>query len=133
MTERWDVWPSARLILVAERDGDVCGFASTELGDVPLLDNLHVSPLLKRQGVGAVLLSATAHALAAQGARVLSLEVLAENAPSRSFYQKMGGEEGAEYSSTLLGYPVRVAPFRWQEEAFTQLAEQFAPLVGKGA
>jgi GNAT superfamily N-acetyltransferase len=87
--------PSTRTIL-AERDGKVVGLAHTVLGSDPawgaLLDNLHVSYDLKRQGVGTVLLALTARAVldAAPGSG-LYLWVLEQNAAARAFYEARGG------------------------------------------
>jgi len=87
--------PSNRTIL-AERDGKVVGLAHTVLGSDPtwgaLLDNLHVSHELKRQGVGTRLLALTARAvLDAAPASGLYLWVLEQNAAARAFYEARGG------------------------------------------
>ena len=87
--------PGTRTIL-AERDGRVVGLAHTVLGRHPtwgaLLDNLHVSYDLKRQGVGTRLLALTARAvLDAAPASGLYLWVLEQNAAARAFYEARGG------------------------------------------
>jgi GNAT superfamily N-acetyltransferase len=87
--------PSARTIL-AESDGTVVGLAHTILGRDPtwgaLLENLHVSYDLKRQGVGTRLLALSARAvLDAAPASGLYLWVLEQNAAARSFYEARGG------------------------------------------
>ena len=87
--------PSTRTIL-AERDGRVVGLAHTVLGRHPtwgaLLDNLHVSYGLKRQGVGSRLLALSARAvLDAAPASGLYLWVLEQNAAARAFYEARGG------------------------------------------
>ena len=87
--------PSTRTIL-AERDGKVVGLAHTVLGSDPawgaLLDNLHVSYDLKRQGVGTRLLALSARAvLDAVPASGLYLWVLEQNAAARAFYEARGG------------------------------------------
>jgi GNAT superfamily N-acetyltransferase len=87
--------PSTRTIL-AERDGAVVGLARTVLGRDPtwgaLLDNLHVSYNLKRQGVGTRLLALSARAvLEAAPASGLYLWVLEQNAAARAFYEARGG------------------------------------------
>jgi GNAT superfamily N-acetyltransferase len=88
--------PRARTIL-AERDGTLVGLAHTMLGSHPawgaLLDNLHVSYDLKRQGVGTRLLALTAQAvLDAAPASGLHLWVLEQNAAARAFYEARGGD-----------------------------------------
>jgi ribosomal protein S18 acetylase RimI-like enzyme len=87
--------PSTRTIL-AERDGAVVGLARTVFGRDPtwgaLLDNLHVSYDLKRQGVGTRLLALSARAvIEAAPASGLYLWVLEQNAAARSFYEARGG------------------------------------------
>jgi ribosomal protein S18 acetylase RimI-like enzyme len=87
--------PRARTIL-AERDGTVVGLAHTILGSHPvwgaLLDNLHVSYGLKRQGIGTDLLTLTARAvLDAEPSSGLYLWVLEQNAAARAFYEALSG------------------------------------------
>jgi ribosomal protein S18 acetylase RimI-like enzyme len=87
--------PQARTIL-AERDGTVVGLAHTVLGSHPawgaLLDNLHVSYGMKRQGVGTRLLALSARAvLDAAPSSGLYLWVLEQNAAARAFYEARGG------------------------------------------
>jgi hypothetical protein len=87
--------PQARTIL-AERDGTVVGLAHAILGSDPawgaLLDNLHVSYGLKRQGVGTRLLALSARAvLDAAPSSGLYLWVLEQNAAARAFYEARGG------------------------------------------
>jgi ribosomal protein S18 acetylase RimI-like enzyme len=95
-TQRFaDPDPRARAI-VAERDGIVVGLAYTVLGDHPtwgaLLDNLHVSYDLKRNGVGSRLLSMSAQAvLDADPSSRLYLWVFEQNAGARAFYEARGG------------------------------------------
>ena len=82
--------------IVADRDGDVIGFAHTRLDIDPewgaLLDNLHVGFLLKRQGVGRALMAATAHGLEQRRpSSGLYLWVLKQNTAAQAFYSAMGG------------------------------------------
>jgi GNAT superfamily N-acetyltransferase len=87
--------PSARTIL-AEHDGKVVGLARTVLDRDPawgaLLDNLHVSYDMKRQGIGTRLLELTARAvLDAAPSSGLYLWVLEQNGAARAFYEARGG------------------------------------------
>lgn len=113
-TERLAEWterlarPAAedRTTVAVDGHGDIVGLAHTILYDDPrwgaLLDNLHVRPDLKRQGVGARLLACSAAAvLAGEPATGLYLWVLEPNAPARAFYAAQGGlERGAEAFDT---------------------------------
>jgi ribosomal protein S18 acetylase RimI-like enzyme len=82
--------------IVAELDGEVVGIAHTSLGKNPtwgsILDNLHVTYGLKRQGIGTRLLALTARAvLDWSPGSGLYLLVLEQNAAARAFYAAQGG------------------------------------------
>ena len=85
-----------RYTLVAVRDASIVGFAHTRLDEDPvwgaLLDNLHVSYVCTRQGVGRVLMSETARVLGERRpAGGLYLWVLQQNTAAQAFYQAQGG------------------------------------------
>lgn len=81
-------------------DGDLVGFVTfaPETGsyeqDVErgTVHNLYVRPAFRDRGVGGRLLAAAEAALAAAGADVVSLEVMADNAGARRFYARAGYE-----------------------------------------
>jgi ribosomal protein S18 acetylase RimI-like enzyme len=101
--ERAAVWSERRrdvaadhYTVVAEGDGRIVGFAHTRLDEDPtwgaLLDNLHVSYELKRQGVGRMLMAETAVVLVERRPRSgLYLWVLAQNTAAQAFYRAQGG------------------------------------------
>ena len=70
-------------VLVAERNGDVAGFAAVVGGE---LDGLFVEPALWRSGVGTALVTAAAHQARRRG---LSLAVTA-SPEARAFYERCG-------------------------------------------
>ena len=77
-------------------DGTIAGFAHTFLDADPVygafLDNLHVRRDLKRQGVGARLMSATARAVLDRSPTSgLYLWVLEQNTAAQGFYEAKGG------------------------------------------
>jgi N-acetylglutamate synthase-like GNAT family acetyltransferase len=78
---------------VAEHEGALVGLAHTIFDADPewgaLLDNLHVSYTLKRQGLGARLLAETARVVA--GRSGLYLWVLEQNTAAQAFYKAQGG------------------------------------------
>lgn len=103
--ERAAVW-QARLarpadnqyLVVAESGGRIVGFACAYGGHDPqwgvFVDNLHVQPDLKRQGIGAQLMgSVAAWAGKACPGQGLYLWVLASNLPAQRFYARIGGED----------------------------------------
>lgn len=88
--------------VVAERDGEMVGFAHTILDDDPewgaLLENLHVAHDLKRRGTGSHLMSETARELLERRPPSglsprsgLYLWVLEQNTPAQAFYDARGG------------------------------------------
>lgn len=89
-----------RVALIAEREGDVVGFAAvTLLLDPPgeaspenrcELESIAVLPGARRQGIGALLLRAVLDWAAANGARCLVLEVRAGNAAALALYHRSG-------------------------------------------
>ncbi|ESP88224.1 GNAT family N-acetyltransferase [Candidatus Halobonum tyrrellensis] len=87
-------------LTVARADGDVVGFVmfAPETGsyeqDVErgVVHNIYVEPAYRGRGVGGRLLAAAEEALAAAGANVVSLEVMADNDDARRFYERAGYE-----------------------------------------
>lgn len=83
--------------VIAERDERLMGFAFVRLRDDPtwgaLIDNLHVHPDYKGQGIGRQLMSAIGReADRRHSATGVHLWVFEANTPSRNFYTAMGGE-----------------------------------------
>jgi len=84
------------LVLVAEKDGGICGFASGGRAreGLPGFDSeiyaIYVDQAVRGLGAGAALMRAFFGRQAALGARNCALWVLEEN-PYRKFYEKMGG------------------------------------------
>ncbi|MEX0958496.1 MAG: GNAT family N-acetyltransferase [Burkholderiales bacterium] len=103
-SERAELWrarltqPAAnQFVVIAESRGQAVGFACAYGGEDPqwgtFLDNLHVLPEFKRQGIGAQLM----REVAAWSARTwpgqgIYLWVLASNLPAQRFYARIGGE-----------------------------------------
>jgi GNAT superfamily N-acetyltransferase len=105
-TERLAEWterlaqpaPEDRTTVAVDGRGEIVGLVHTILHDDPewgaLLDNLHVRPDLKRQGVGARLLACSAEAvLADDRPSGLYLWVLERNSAAQAFYAAQGGVE----------------------------------------
>jgi len=102
LADRQGVWgerlaeisPDRRTI-AAEVDGRVVGFVHVVFDDDPvwgaLLDNLHVSPDRKRQGIGSRLMAMAAQAVAeARPASGLYLWVHEQNRAAQAFYESLG-------------------------------------------
>jgi GNAT superfamily N-acetyltransferase len=94
------------VVLVAEDDGDVIGFASGEVyrrerddrfevvdyvnGEVT---ELFVAPSARRRGVATALLAALDEHFRQRGCGAVRIEVFAPNLSARAFYAKLGYEE----------------------------------------
>ncbi|GAA4998146.1 GNAT family N-acetyltransferase [Pseudoluteimonas lycopersici] len=89
-------------LLLAERDGDVLGFAhlyplfsSVRTARLWLLNDLFVADSARRQGVARALLDAAAAFAHEQGAAGLMLETTRDNGPARALYRAAGWNEDA--------------------------------------
>ncbi len=92
-----------RLLLVAEEDG-VQGFlAATQVDEEWELENIVVSPEVRRRGIGAILLKALLERARQENGQVVFLEVRESSAAPRRFYEKSGfvetGRRRGYYSS----------------------------------
>jgi len=105
ITDRLAVWTDrighpgpADYTIVAERDGQVLGFAHTKFDEDniwgALVDNLHVDHNHKGLGIGTRLLRDTARAVLARPAPTgMYLWVLEQNSSAQAFYAARGGRE----------------------------------------
>jgi ribosomal protein S18 acetylase RimI-like enzyme len=133
------------LAFVAERNGDVVGFALVRRRGQRLgvLTDLYVAPEARRSGIAAALVREAADARAAAGAVHIDLEVHAGNADARAVYQRWGlTEEVLTLGAPLDRLRERLAPDRHvvsfasmhvqtdDRPAVERAAAQFAPRVG---
>jgi GNAT superfamily N-acetyltransferase len=111
--------PTTDLILAAMAVGAPVGLAYASFRLKPevgaLLDNLHVAPERKGDGLGSALLAGVARWLVeGHGGAPLSLEVYAPNAAAVGFYERKGGVEAARYVERVPGgREVEVVRYRW--------------------
>lgn len=106
--ERLSVWSKClsapapnQHVALAESDGQVAGFACAYGGDDArwgtLLENLHVSGAVMRQGIGARLMAdVAAWSLQAHPGAGIYLWVLVPNLPARRFYERLGALNAGE-------------------------------------
>ncbi|WP_135362791.1 GNAT family N-acetyltransferase [Halosimplex halophilum] len=93
-----------RYLLVAEREGQVVGFAESELsGEDATLLWLHVDPAYRGEGVGTALFEATRERLEAAGADRMIGRVLADNVDGNGFYEAQGFERVDEADLEIAG------------------------------
>jgi ribosomal protein S18 acetylase RimI-like enzyme len=100
---------------VAEADGQMCGYLvavfmlSLEHGGLMAeIDEVFVSREMRSAGLGALLVTTAERELAARGLRRLQLQLGADNARARSFYERHGFRPRAGYH--LLDKPLRAMP-----------------------
>lgn len=86
-------WRRGECFLVAEEDGQVCGYLDLSVQSWHLtgwVDNLAVAKDLRRQGIGTALLKKAAERVRQRGLRRLMLEIQTKNYPAICFCQKNG-------------------------------------------
>lgn len=114
-----DYSPTTDLILAAMDDTELLALAYASFRVNPkvglLVDNLHVAPERKGQGLGSRLLSEVALWLFNEHAgAALHLEAYAPNEGALGFYARKGGVEVARYRETPPGgREIEVVRFRW--------------------
>jgi GNAT superfamily N-acetyltransferase len=136
LEDRIDVWkrrlsapPANQLVVVAEAEGLIVGFACAYGGDDErwgtLLDNLHVRRELHRRGTGSRLLSEVAKwSRARYPAAGLYLWVVEDNHPARRFYESRGAtDRGGDLWVPPGGGSVRRRRYVWTD---------FEPLLFEG-
>ena len=126
--ERWTAQRERRLRegaadevnLVAERDGDLVGFAmagparetAPGMGEVYAI---YVRDSAQRSGAGTALLAEAARRLDALGLRGMLIWVLRENAKGRSFYERMGGRAERERPYEIGGGQITETGYVWDD------------------
>lgn len=104
-------------VMVAERDGEIVGFAILQLGwDDAHLVLLGVKPSMRRQGLGASMVRWLEELARTAGIQEVHLEVRAPNVSARRFYRSLGYNEG----ELLPGY------YEGQEDA-VRMSRRLAP------
>ena len=116
------------LMLKAVDESSLLGFACIFLDLDPKwgarLENLHVRPDLKRQGIGGRLFDRVHDwARAARPHQPMHLWVLEENGPARRFYERRGGRV-ADTKTIEVVPGVHVPEVRYVWEAATRSASQ---------
>jgi len=109
--------------LVAEHDGEVVGFCiggpSREVDPVHPgeIYAIYVLPEHQGHGHGSALIRAGAGEIVARGWGGMLIWVLRENAPSRSFYERMGGHHlrGADVEREIEGAMVVESGYAWDD------------------
>ena len=105
--------------IVAEVNNAVAGFASwnTIPNSEPvtaMLSSLYMAPAAMGHGIGSALLDQAERDMIAVGATLGTLHVLADNAPTRAFYERQGWSNvrGSEQTEHFFGIDVRTVAYR---------------------
>lgn len=114
--------PELDAVFLAEEAGEAIGFACIRReaeAAGPLLDNLHVLPDRKGEGIGRRLIAAAAAWLVGKEPdAALQLVVWFDNRPARAFYARLGGREVETFEVATPGggkaLQIRV---RWERAA----------------
>jgi GNAT superfamily N-acetyltransferase len=110
-----------QVVLVDEHEGAIRGFACAFLEADPewgcLLDNLHVVPDLKGQGLGRQLMTAVAErVLLSNSCGRLHLWAYEQNLAARRFYERLGGANTLCHAELALdGTQVNAVRYCWSE------------------
>lgn len=116
----------AYLVLVAEEDSEVIGFAeslgATTEPEADLLW-LHVAPEHRGKGAGEALFEATRERLSERGVEHLRGRVLADNAEGNDFYERHGFEKVGEGEVEIDGSP-------YVENVYVEEVPDLEPIAG---
>ncbi len=114
---------AGQFVLVDEHQGTIrgfaCGFLDADAEWGCLLDNLHVVPELKGQGLGRQLMREVAEwVLHSKSNRRLHLWVYEQNLAARRFYERLGGVITMRHAEPALdGTQVNAVRYCWSELA----------------
>jgi ribosomal protein S18 acetylase RimI-like enzyme len=110
-----------QFVLVAEEDGAVAGFCiggPSRTPDDPFSGEvyaIYVLPEHQGRGAGRALLEAATKELQGRGHRSMIIWVLRENAPSRRFYERMGGVHVRDEERELEGVRITESGYGWED------------------
>ena len=113
--------PPHQFVLVAEDDGRVVGFCIGGRSRSPddrfagEVYAIYVLPEHHGRGIGRALLEAAAKELADRGFASMIIWVLRENAPSRRFYERMGGLHVRDEERELDGVRITESGYGWDD------------------
>ncbi|MDQ2952684.1 MAG: GNAT family N-acetyltransferase [Chloroflexota bacterium] len=115
--------PHERFVLVALHGGEVVGFCNggrsrtEEPAHSGEIYAIYVLPSHQGHGHGSALLRAGARELVARGSRGMLIWVLRENAPSRLFYERMGGRYLPDRDEVreIEGATVTESAYAWED------------------
>jgi ribosomal protein S18 acetylase RimI-like enzyme len=89
---------------------------------------LYVDPSFQGCGIGSALMMRVSQHLRDAGYTSLTLSMLSGNRIARRFYEHLGGEQGEESPSVVMGTPTTEVLYRWDD--ITSLLERLDAVMG---
>lgn len=120
LQRHWTETPieSDDLVLVAEgQNGRILGFIAVWCRPEPFIDNLHVAPDGRSQGLGTRLMVAAARCLLERGKSTVFLSVFEDNRRAVAFYERLGGKRTDRMIKPVFGNDVLQVKFEWADLA----------------
>ena len=96
-------------------NGGLCGFIAVWCRPLPYIDNLHVKPSLRSQGIGSTLLISAAEELLARGHKTAYLWVFKSNQKAIRFYERMGGVTTGNKPQNIFEYSIPSLKIEWED------------------
>ncbi|MEM1046720.1 MAG: GNAT family N-acetyltransferase [Pseudomonadota bacterium] len=107
------------VLFVAEENGAngarLVGFIAVRCRPDPFIENLHVLPAVRSQGLGRRLMGRAAERLIGTGQSIAHLWVMENNTRAIRFYEALGGVRGETVTKVFFGNPARVVRIDWTD------------------
>lgn len=108
------------ILLVAEEQSQLSGFIAVWMQDEPFIDNLHVDPNQRGNGLGGQLLQAALEQLRAAGRTSAHLWVFQSNVKAIAFYKRHGAQTGPRQPKMIYGQSIDGLRLNWHLDAVKQ-------------
>jgi GNAT superfamily N-acetyltransferase len=102
------------VVLVAEK-AEIIGFIAVWCRPDPFIENLHVKPSNRSEGVGSMLMTVAARKMIQQGHKTVYLWVVANNKRAIRLYQRLGGVCTDQALKNLFGHAVPNVKMVWSD------------------
>lgn len=121
LLDMWRTTPDTAddVLLVAEENATegsrLVGFIAVRCRPDPFIENLHVLPAVRSQGLGRRLMVRAAERLIGAGQSKAHLWVMESNVRAIRFYEALGGVCGETVTKVFFGNPARVVRIDWPD------------------
>jgi ribosomal protein S18 acetylase RimI-like enzyme len=125
LLDRWSaINPGENDLILVEDRGDIMGFIAVRVLDEPVIDNLHVRPEARSQGIGRLLLASAARRLIDGGYTSAHLWVAESNRRAIRFYRRVGGQVVEHAIKQHFGEDLAAIKIRWDALSDILAADQ---------